>query len=155
MNAWSFLPSLLRKRWPWAEPTARSIGETEESTGRRGEKHAVSHLRQQGLRILHQGYRSWLGEIDIIALDARVRQRKVLVFVEVKTWSRPSEGGPSDAVDQEKQQRLTRLALEFMKSRRLLDCSARFDVVEVILAPLSIRHFPDAFEATGSYQWFS
>lgn len=125
------------------------------SVGKQGELVAVDYLRRQGLKILHQGYRSPIGEVDIIALDQSNRSRKTLVFVEVKTWRIPAQGGPADAVDEQKQARLTRLALEFLKRHHLLESPARFDVVQVILEPLSIRHFPNAFEATGKYQWFS
>ncbi len=107
------------------------------------------------MKILHQGYRSPLGEIDLVALDRSDRKRPTLVFVEVKTWSNSAQGGPADAVDDRKQERLTRLALEYLKRYHLLERSARFDVVQVILEPLSIRHFANAFEATGKYQWFS
>ena len=127
----------------------------ESSVGDRGEELAAKYLRSQGLKILHRGYRSPLGEIDIIAIDASDRNRRTIVFVEVKTWSSPAQGGPSDAVDERKQERLTRLALEFLKRHHLLESPARFDVVQVILVPLSIRHFPNAFEATGKFQWFS
>ncbi len=128
---------------------------SELSVGARGEQLAAIYLRRKGMRILHRGYRSPLGEIDIVAVDQPKRSPRVLVFVEVKTWSVPSQGGPADAVDSLKQERLTRLALEFLKRHRLLECPARFDVVQVILEPLSIRHFPNAFEATGKFQWFS
>lgn len=124
-------------------------------TGAKGEKLAAEFLRRKGYRILERGRRNWLGEIDLIAVDESDRRRRTIVFVEVKTWTHAGEGGPSDAVDADKQQRLTRLALEYLKSHHLLEASARFDVVEVTLDAKSIRHFPNAFEATGKYQWFS
>jgi putative endonuclease len=125
------------------------------SVGARGEELAEEFLRKQGMKILHRSYRSPIGEIDIIALDVSDRSRRTIVFVEVKTWTSPAQGGPADAVDERKQERLTRLALEFLKRHRLLENPARFDVVQVILEPFSLRHFPNAFEATGKYQWFS
>lgn len=125
------------------------------SAGRKGERLAAKYLQQNGYRILFRSYRSWLGEIDLIALHEKQGGVRSIVFVEVKTWSKPREGSPGDAVDPEKQRRLTKLALEFLKSRKLLEHRARFDVVEVILMPRSIRHFENAFEATGNYQLFS
>jgi putative endonuclease len=133
----------------------KSQGSVHESTGKRGERLAADYLRRKGFRIIKQGRQNWLGEIDIVAVDVRNRRRRTVVFVEVKTWSFPSQGGPSDAVDEAKQTRLTRLALDFLKSHKLLESPARFDVVEVVLNPLSIRHFENAFEAVGKYQWFS
>ncbi len=129
-----------------------------ESLGPKGERLAAKYLRGLGYRILARSYRSMRSEIDIIALDG-----KTIVFVEVKTWSRAGEGGPSDAVDREKQLRLTRAALVYLKKHRLLEYRARFDVIEVT-APISanasisqpnIRHFRNAFEAVGEYQMFA
>jgi len=125
------------------------------SVGQRGERIAEQFLKQSGYRILFRSYRTALGEIDLIALGKTRTRAKQIVFVEVKAWSNPSEGGPSDAVDQRKQERLTKLALEFLKKFRLLECPSRFDVVEVILNPRSIRHYENAFEATGKFQWYS
>jgi len=142
---WSSLLGVLRQKTAANKP----------SVGARGEELAADFLRKQKMKILHRSYRSPLGEIDIIAIDQSDRSRRTIVFVEVKTWSSPAQGGPSDAVDERKQERLTRLALEFLKRHHLLESRARFDVVQVILEPLSIRHFPNAFEATGKYQWFS
>jgi len=142
----------------WAKvlsPLAGRSPRLESSVGGRGEELAANYLRGQGIKILHRGYRSPLGEIDIIAVDPSADRGRVLVFVEVKTWSLPAQGGPADAVDDRKQERLTRLALEFLKRHHLLESPARFDVIQVILEPLSIRHFPNAFEATGKFQWFS
>ncbi len=142
-------------------PFAKKEKEPELRTGPEGERIAARFLREKGFKILHQSYRSPLGEIDLIAVEKKrnVSNRsieKVLVFVEVKTWTHPvPSAGPSDAVDLQKQNRLTRLALEYLKKHRLLETKARFDVIEVILVPLQIRHFENAFEATGKFQWFS
>lgn len=139
----------------WSGNAARRKNSTLPSVGARGEEMAAAFLRRQGMIILFQGYRSPLGEIDIVAVDQADRKRRTIVFVEVKTWTSPGVGGPSDAVDDRKQERLTRLALEFLKRHHLLESRARLDVIQVILNPLSIRHFPNAFEAIGKYQWFS
>jgi putative endonuclease len=48
--------------------------------GRHGEQLAASHLRRKGLTLLASNYRSRRGEIDLV-----VRDRRTLVFVEVKT----------------------------------------------------------------------
>jgi len=125
------------------------------SVGQRGERIAELFLKKAGYRILFRSYRTSLGEIDLVALGNTRTHAKQIVFVEVKAWSSPGEGGPSDAVDDRKQERLTKLALEFLKKFRLLECPARFDVIEVILNPRSIRHYENAFEATGKFQWYS
>jgi putative endonuclease len=66
---------------------------------------------------------------------------------------------PDEAVDAGKQQRLTRLALAYLKRHDLLECSARFDVVGVTWPAgarrPTIEHFRNAFEAVGRGQLFS
>jgi putative endonuclease len=122
--------------------------------GQRGESAAARFLRKQGYTIVSRSDRGRLGEIDIVAVDERT-----VVFVEVKTRRSHEAGHPADAVHDEKQRRLTRLALAFLKRHDLLECRARFDVVAVTWPddkgkPL-IEHFRDAFEATGHGPMFS
>jgi putative endonuclease len=119
--------------------------------GNRGERHAARYLRGQGFRILARGYRTPLGEIDLIARDG-----DVLVFVEVKSRR---QGHPAEAVTLEKQRRLTLAALQFLAHHRLLENQrARFDVIAIVWpddrkAP-SVEHFRNAFEAVGRGQMF-
>jgi putative endonuclease len=66
---------------------------------------------------------------------------------------------PALSVDQAKQRRLTDLALHFLQERRLLNHSARFDVL-AISWPAGRRepvivHYPGAFEAVGRFQMYS
>lgn len=118
--------------------------------GDRGEQEAARYLRCQGLRVLHRGYRTQHGEIDLIALDG-----KVIVFVEVKARR---QGSPAEAVTPEKQRRLTLAALHFLKKHGLLEQCSRFDVVAIIWPeddkPPHIEHIRDAFEAVGRGQMF-
>ncbi len=120
----------------------------------RGEQAAARFLRRRGLRILAWRDRSNLGEIDLVALD-----RRTLVFVEVKSRESSDLGHPSEAVDREKQRRLTRAALAYLKRHRLLETPARFDVVAVTwpdgCRTPRIEHFPNAFEAVGPSGFFS
>lgn len=118
--------------------------------GDRGERTASSYLRSKGLRIIVRGYRTALGEIDLIARDG-----DTIVFVEVKTRR---QGAPALAVTPEKQRRITLAALHFLKRYGLLEQRSRFDVVTVVWAddrrePV-IEHFPHAFEAVGHGQMF-
>ncbi|MBI2805617.1 MAG: YraN family protein [Planctomycetes bacterium] len=122
--------------------------------GSRSEKSAAIYLRRLGLRILEHNFSCDLGEIDIIALDG-----ETVVFVEVRSTETNDPKRPALSVDQQKQQRLTRLALFYLKSRNLLGHSARIDVLAVSW-PASqtepvIEHYPSAFEATDRFQMFS
>jgi len=122
--------------------------------GSRSERAAASFLRKLGLRILEHNFTCELGEIDIIALEGRS-----IVFVEVRSTDVGDLVTTALSVDARKQERLTRLALFYLKGRGLLEYSARFDVL-VIRWPAAekeptIVHYPNAFEATDRFQMFS
>ena len=123
------------------------------SLGERGEQAAEDFLRRLGYVILERRVRGSLGEIDLIAVDGRT-----IVFVEVKTRRSHAKGRPDEAVDARKQRKLTVLALAWLKSRRLLNQAARFDVVAVTwpddAQPPRIEHFRNAFDAVGRWQMF-
>jgi putative endonuclease len=119
--------------------------------GLQGERLAARFLQKLGYRILARGHRERLGELDLVALDGQT-----IVLVEVKTWRMGDRGDPSLAVDERKQEKLTRAALTYLKQRRLLEQPARFDVISIVWdgdngKPV-IRHFINAFEAVGKWQ---
>jgi putative endonuclease len=116
--------------------------------GKSGEEAAVDYLEQKGYRVLERNFKNPLGEIDIIAKD-----KKTICFIEVKTRSSLDKGYPQEAINRRKQRKLSRVALSFLKSRRLLDCAARFDIVSVIFGSEGTRIdlIQDAFELDGRY----
>lgn len=122
--------------------------------GPRGEAAAERFLMTRGFRIVDRGVRGLLGEIDLVAVD-----RRTIVFVEVKTRRTARRGDPADAVDADKQRRLTRLALVWLRRHELLEHPARFDVVAVTWPnddePPHIRHYENAFPAVGRGQFFA
>lgn len=124
------------------------------SLGQRGEAVAARYLRRKGYKIVARSARNRIGEIDIVAVD-----RRTVVFVEVKTRTSHDAGHPAEAITADKQRRLTKAALAYMKRHDLLECSCRFDVVAVTWGPASkrpqIEHFINAFDATGVGQMFS
>jgi putative endonuclease len=127
-----------------------------ESIGAYGERLASIYLERAGYLILERSFRSKSGEIDLIA----AWRKRVVVFVEVKTWSGEwyNSGGPADAVDDKKQAKITKTALIYMKRHLLLETSGRADVIEVRFDPIRrspiFRHFVNAFEAVGEFQMF-
>ena len=126
--------------------------------GDAGERLAARHLRREGMTVLARQSRTRRGEIDLVALDAR--DRGCVVYVEVKTRKSHAAGRPEEAVTPAKQRRLTRLALEDLKRRGWLGTRrARFDVVAITWpeggAAPEVRHFRNAFEATGVNGMFS
>jgi putative endonuclease len=122
--------------------------------GTRSERAAARFLKKLGYRILVRNYRCPLGEIDLIALDGRC-----IVFVEVRSTEGSDAVRPAASVDQRKQEQLTRLALHFLKGKRLLNQSARFDVLAVswpvAASEPTMAHYPNAFEATDRFQFYS
>ena len=111
--------------------------------GRRGERIACRHLLRQGFDVLARRFQGRYGEIDIIGFD-----QQLLVFVEVKTRASREFGDPWEFVDWEKQQRLRRVAEEFIARYDLGQYAYRFDIISVV-APgtrqVEISHFRNAF----------
>ena len=93
--------------------------------GRWGEALAADYLRRKGYRIVAQGYRCRFGEIDLI-----VRDRKSLVFVEVKLRKNDAFAQAREFVNRSKQERLKTTALLYL-SQTPTPLQPRFDVVEV------------------------
>ena len=124
------------------------------SLGQRGERAAERHLRRQGYKIVARRDRGRLGELDLVAVDGRT-----IVFVEVKTRTSHDAGHPAESVGPDKQARLTRLALAYLKRHELLEYAARFDVLAVTWPADArhprIEHYKSAFEAVGRGQMFS
>jgi putative endonuclease len=124
--------------------------------GKRGEQAAARLLRRSGLTVIAESESDRGGEIDLIAIDDR---RKIIIFVEVKTLATTKPGHPADRVDENKQRRITRAALRYLKRKKLLGIAARFDVVAVWWPkdheqPQKIQHYESAFDAAGDYQMY-
>ena len=113
------------------------------NTGKIGERLAARHLRRDGYRILARNLRYRLGEIDILA---EAPDRHTIVVVEVKTSASQSNHNgslrPEVHVDQHKQSKLTALACQVARSRRLTDRPIRFDVIGVDLLSRRTRSGP-------------
>lgn len=124
------------------------------SLGRRGEDAAARYLKRHKYRLIARGVRSRLGELDIVAADGRT-----VVFVEVKTRRTTDAGHPAEAIDPDKQRRMTRAALAYLKANGLLEYRARFDVVAVLWPEgarrPTIELYRNAFSPVGRGQFFS
>ena len=127
--------------------------------GQRGEAAAAKFLKRLRYKIVARGQRDGLGELDLVAVDLRGERGPTVVFVEVKTRASHGAGHPADAVDEQKQQKLTRVALSYLRRHGLLEYPSRFDVIAVTWSDRAkqptIEHFRDAFEATGDGQMFN
>ncbi len=108
------------------------------AVGRHGEDVAAAYLRSIGMRILDRNWRSNVGELDIVALDA-----DTVVAVEVKTRTGDRYGGPLDAVPGRKLARIRKLTGQWLACH---DCEAariRVDVIGIVRphgGPASLLH---------------
>jgi len=97
--------------------------------GQLGEQMALRQLYRQGYDILERNFRCRAGEIDLIGYDG-----PVLAFIEVKTRGSSDYGTPAEALTVEQQQRISRAAATYRRSRRLEHLSFRFDILAVDLS---------------------
>ena len=115
-------------------------------TGAWGEGLAAEYLRKKRYTLEAMNYRCRFGEIDLI-----VRDRRFLVFVEVKLRKSDSFAAAAEYVDFRKQSKL-KLTAQMYLSENPTDLQPRFDVIE-IYAPQGIdtpkpviNHMEDAFQ---------
>ena len=106
--------------------------------GRAGEKLAQKFLKGKGYKIVKTNYKTYLGEIDIIAED-----EGVIVFVEVKTRTSENYGLPCEAVDKKRQERYYKTATYYLQKEKKTDAECRFDVIEIENG--EINHIFNAF----------
>ncbi len=111
--------------------------------GKKGEQLALHYLKKRGYRILEKNYVCKLGEMDLIAKEA-----DTVAFIEVKTRTSTTFGPPQLAVNSAKQMQLSKVALNFLKEKRIEDAKARFDVVAILFGPrgTEIELIKDAFD---------
>jgi len=111
--------------------------------GKEGERVAEQYLKKKGYKLVERNYRCAAGELDLIVLD-----RRVVVFVEVKTRTGQGFGSPLEAVEFRKQRKMIRAAQYFLSAKGLHQRDARFDVVGVSwpgIEPM-VEHIENAFE---------
>ena len=96
------------------------------SLGRWGEQQAAAFLKKKRYKILQMNYRCSLGEIDIVA-----REKKVIVFVEVKTRTRVDFAKPVEAITPHKIRQVCKVAQCYLLQSGLRDIDCRMDVVLV------------------------
>lgn len=96
--------------------------------GNAAEDAAVLFLEEKGIRILERNFRSYHGEIDIIALE----EQSTILVIEVKMRSGRECGTPAEAVDLRKQKKICYTFNYYrMKEQLREDTPVRFDVIEV------------------------
>lgn len=111
-----------------------------------GEALAWEYMRKKGFSLEAAGFRCRFGEIDLI-----VRDKKYLVFVEVKLRKSGSFAQAMEFVDSRKQARIRTTASLYL-SEHPTSLQPRFDVVEIyapegtLTKKPKIHHMEDAFQ---------
>ncbi len=117
-----------------APPSGETAKQKARRTGVRGETYAYWYLRRQGYVMIARNftYRGMKGEIDLVGYDGAT-----VAFVEVKTRTAAGRefGSPEEAVTQEKQRHLSRIARQFLREYRAGSAPFRFDVVAIEAPP--------------------
>lgn len=115
-------------------------------TGAWGEALAAEYLRKKRYSLVAVNYRCRIGEIDLIA-----KNRKYLVFVEVKLRKNADFAQAREFVDFRKQNRIRGTAAIYL-AQNPTSLQPRFDVIEIYapegtgtLHPV-INHLEDAFQ---------
>jgi len=112
--------------------------------GQKAEKIAVSFLKKKNFKILHQNYKTPVGEIDVIA-----KERDTIIFVEVKARTNINYGLPKEAVTYKKQKQIIRTAMWYLNEKEFFNCpKTRFDVISILFNnnQIDIEHIRAAFQ---------
>lgn len=111
--------------------------------GKRGEDAAAAYLLINNYQILDRNWRHGKLELDLVCME-----NGVLVFVEVKTRTIASFGGPEGAITRAKKTRLLKCAMHWICAKKMWNYPARFDVLCLVGSGknLSMEHYRNAFD---------
>lgn len=106
--------------------------------GKKYEDEAVKFLKNLNYKIIEQNFKLLpIGEIDIIAKD-----KKTIVFVEVKYRKTKEFGTPAEFVTKSKQSKVIKASLCYIKQNKI-KADIRFDVISI--CQTEIEHIKNAF----------
>lgn len=111
--------------------------------GALGEHFAAKYLRYNNYKIKAANFKTYTGEIDLIAL-----KDDVLCFIEVKTRQIGGITSPADAVDIHKQENIKSVASVYINRCAPDFKKMRFDIIEVFVEGKelkNINHIENAF----------
>jgi putative endonuclease len=116
---------------------------THNDHGKHAEELAARFLERHGLVILARNFRCRGGELDLVCRD-----RKSLVFVEVRLRRNAAYGGAGASVTASKQRRIVLAAQHYLAAHARAESNCRFDCVLLDgLAEANIEWVRDAFAA--------
>ena len=106
-------------------------------TGAVGERLAEEFLVKKGLEVITRNFSTRFGEIDLI-----MRDKDIMVFVEVKTKKGLDWGSPEEMFTRGKLEKVKRMAIVYLKGQEV---PCRIDMVAVVLDPennpVSVKHY--------------
>ena len=111
--------------------------------GAYGEHLAAKYLRYEKYNIKAANFKSYTGEIDLIA-----EKNGVLCFIEVKTRQVGGMLPPSSAVDARKQANIKSCASVFLNRFAKGAKETRYDIIEVLIDDkelINLNHIKNAF----------
>ena len=114
--------------------------------GRWGEVQAAKWLRDHGHRLVQANWRCRFGEIDLI-----VKDRKYLVFVEVKLRKSGKFARAMEYVGRRKQDRL-RITASIYLSQNPTPLQPRFDVIEIYAPEGTATKKPEIYHMEDAFQ---
>jgi putative endonuclease len=114
--------------------------------GRFGEKIAQNYLKNKGYKILARNFKRKWGEVDIVA-----KEKKKIIFVEVKTILEKEGFFAEDEIDQRKKRQLIKMAQIYLQELKIpLDSSWQIDIIAIEISPdfkkAKIKHYKNAIE---------
>ena len=119
---------------------------TSKLSGAWGEALAAEYLRKKRYKIVAAGYHCRFGEIDLI-----VKDRKYLVFVEVKMRKNADFAAARAFVDGRKQDKI-RVTASVYLSQYPTKLQPRFDVVEIYCPQGRETENPDITHLEGAFE---
>ena len=102
--------------------------------GKIGEQKAVNYLKKGGFSILKRNFRSYGGEIDIIA-----KKDNSIYFIEVKTRSNLDHGAPYEAVNKRKIYHIKKAAQYYLLKNSYPDYRLKIGVFSILIGDKKIN----------------
>ena len=129
----------------WAQKICGLGSKSQQDIGRQGEDAAAAFLQRAGFSLLARNWRHGRWELDIVC-----REKDTIVFVEVKTRSHNTYGGPIAAITRTKQHILCRAASAWLTTYHRWDTPCRFDVICALKQDdgYHLEHLRHAFDYT-------
>ena len=112
--------------------------------GQYAEQLACEYLEKEGLQLVQKNYGCPMGEIDLIMKD-----KEMLVFVEVRYRKNTQYGSGAETVTRNKQRKLLATAMHYLQRHAKSNQTCRFDVISMTneTSTDKIQWIQDAFQA--------